>query len=101
MGDAGRFDRADLLQRQVADVIQQALSTTQQDRHDVQLHLVDEAGREVLPRDVRSTAELYVLAPAASFAWSRADSIPSVTKLKVVSGGSSGSRSWWVSTKTG
>ena len=56
MGDAGRLDRADLLQPKVADVVQQALSTTQQDGHDMQLHLVDEAGGEVLPRDVRSTA---------------------------------------------
>ena len=52
MGDAGRLDRANLLQLQVADVIQQALSTTQQDGHDVQLHLVDEAGGEVLPREL-------------------------------------------------
>ena len=41
------------------------------------------------------------LPAAASVACSRADSIPSVTKVNVVSESVSGSRSWWVSTNTG
>ena len=42
------------------------------------------------------------LSPAASRAWSIADSIPSVTKWNVVPPSiSSGSRAWWVRTKTG
>ena len=41
------------------------------------------------------------LPAAAALACSRADSIPSVTKVNVVSESVSGSRSWWVRTKTG
>ncbi len=41
------------------------------------------------------------LSPAAARARSSADSIPSVTKVYVVSERTSGSRSWWVRTKTG
>ena len=84
MGDAGRFDCADLLQLQVADVIQQAFSTTQQDGNDVNLDLVDEAGGEdccATPRRRQRDS----LSPAACFACSSADSIPSVTKREVVS----------------
>src|SRR5215218_412320 len=39
--------------------------------------------------------------PAAAWACSRADSIPSVTNVNVVPCSSSGSRAWWVSTNTG
>ena len=40
MGDAGRLDRAHLLEPEFAHVLEQPLAATQQDRDDVELELV-------------------------------------------------------------
>ena len=63
---------------------------------------VDEAGGQVLLDRARAAPIWMSWSPAARLACSSADSIPSVTKWKVVPPSiSSGSRAWWVSTKTG
>jgi hypothetical protein len=72
---------------------EEANSVAEQDRHQVELHPVDEPGREVLAGDVAAAADADVLLAAASRACSSADSIPSVTKVKVVPPRISGSRS--------
>ncbi len=67
------------------------------------MHLVDEAGPQVLADRRDAAADPHVLAPrAASRARSSAAWMPSVTKWKVVPPSISiGARAWWVSTKTG
>src|SRR5438874_2126269 len=50
--DAGRLDRPHLLEPRVADVLEEPLAVTEQDRNDVELELVDHPGGEVLPHDV-------------------------------------------------
>jgi hypothetical protein len=60
--DAGRFDHPDLLQLEVgADALEQARAPTEQERHDVQLRLVDVPGRQVLVDDVGAAPDQDVL----------------------------------------
>ena len=102
MGDAGRLDRAHLLDLKVADVLEQPLAATEQDRDEVQLELVDQPGGKVLLDDAGTPPSSTSRPSAACLACSRADSMPSVTKKKVVPPAIySGSRGRWVSTKTG
>jgi hypothetical protein len=62
VGDTGRLDRPYLLDFEVADLLQKPLASTEQDRGDVELELVDQPGGEVLLRDVGTSPEQYVLA---------------------------------------
>lgn len=56
MGDARRRDDPEELQPQVRlHALDEALAATEQDRHHVQLELVDQAGRQVLADDLRGT----------------------------------------------
>lgn len=50
----------------VADAVEEALPTSKQDRHHVELHLVDEPCREILLGRVRATAQMHVLTPGRS-----------------------------------
>ena len=94
MRDPRRLNGAERLELQVrADPVEEARPTTQENRDDVQLELVQEPGRQVLVDDVAPPPMKTSLSPAAALAWSRADSTPSVTKVKVVSERVSGSRS--------
>ena len=75
----GRVDDAHALQPQGRpDSLEQARPSAEDERHDVQLQFVDEAGAQVLVDRVRTCAS--------------ADSIPSVTNVNVVSERVSGSR---------
>jgi len=57
VGDAGRLDRAYLPELEVADVLEQPLAVTEQDRDDVELELIDQPGGEVLLDDVGASSE--------------------------------------------
>ena len=57
-------NRADRLKLHVAviDIVEEARATTEENRNDVNLQFVDEAGGEILLRDVGSAAERHILA---------------------------------------
>jgi hypothetical protein len=83
-------------------ILEQPDTVTEQDGDEVDLELIEEARRQVLPRDARAAPDPDVLPPAADFAFSRAASSPSVSKLYVVPPFlGSGSRRSWVITNTG
>ena len=58
-----RDDRSDELEpvEIVADALKQPLAAGEERRDQVDLHLVDEAGREILLRRLRSTRERHIL----------------------------------------
>jgi len=60
----GRGDRSHELEtaQVVTHPIEQPLAAAQERRHDVELHLVDEAGRQILLRGSRSAGEGHILA---------------------------------------
>ena len=64
MRDTRPGDRADRLEFHFAsiEIIEEAGATTKQKRDDVNLHLVDETGREVLLENLGSATERHVLA---------------------------------------
>jgi hypothetical protein len=66
------------------EVVEQPGATAEEDRGDMDLQFVDQPCLQVLLDDTRAAGQGDVLPPAAFRAWSRADSMPSVTKLKVV-----------------
>ena len=86
MGDAGRLDAPDLLELhlRVPEVVEETSTVAEQHRNDVELKFVQQSRCQVLPSDVGAAPSLTSLPPAASFACSSADSIPSVTKWNVV-----------------
>jgi hypothetical protein len=96
VGDARGLDRADLFEAGTRGrLAEEPRAGAEQDRDDVDPHLIDEAGSDVLLDRLRAAADRDVLFPAAAVACSRADSIPSLTKWKVVPPSiSSGSRAW-------
>ena len=62
-----------------------------------QVHLVDQPGPQILPGRVHPPPIFTSLSPAAARACLSADSMPSVTKWKVVPPSSSiDARAWWV-----
>ena len=67
----------------------------------MELEFVDEPRSQILIDGLGASADEDVRSPAASRACARADSMPSVTKVNVVSERDSGSRSWCVRTNTG
>ena len=94
MRDPGRLERAKLLELQVRpDTVEQTRTSAKEDRRDVQLQLVDQAGRQVLVDDVGAAADEDVLVAGGLARSLEGGSIPSVTKVKVVSERTSGSRS--------
>ena len=102
----GKHANALELEVRALEVVEQPRASSEEHRHDVQLHLVDEPRSEELLGDVRATRQTDVLAAGSLFGLRErrldADSMPSVTKVKVVPPSlTSGSRSWWVMTKTG
>jgi hypothetical protein len=82
VGDPGSLDRPDLLDLEVADVLEQSRARPEQDGHDVQLELVDQPGGQVLLDDAGPPPTSTSWSPAARLAWARAASMPSVTKTK-------------------
>jgi hypothetical protein len=78
----------------VADAIEKPPTAAEERRHDVDLHLVHEAGREILLCGTRSAGELDILVAGGSPRLvERAASMPSVTNVNVVPpSSSSGSR---------
>jgi len=46
----------------VGDALEEACAAPEQGRNEVQIHLLDEPGREILPRDGRAARERDVLA---------------------------------------
>ena len=97
--DGRRGDDLDRLEARVADAHEQPLARAEDDGHDVEVQLVEQARRQVLVTALAPPAIETSLSPAAARACSSADSIPSVTKWNVVPPCiSSGSRAWWVST---
>ena len=101
---AGRVDRADQLQLEAGgDSVEEPLAATEQDRSDVEDPSRRPGRRPGTGRRRRRRRRERRPCPRPrALACSRADSIPSVTKWKVVPPSiSSGSRSWWVRTKTG
>ena len=61
--DGRRGDHLDLLQRRVADVDQQPLAGTEHDRGDVQVHLVEQPGRQVLLHGLRAAGDATFCPP--------------------------------------
>ena len=61
MGRSGRRDDLDRLELRVADVLQQPLPGPQDDRHDMEVELVEEASREVLIDRAGTASDLDVL----------------------------------------
>jgi hypothetical protein len=95
--DPGRVDRAALLEPQAwVDVREQTRPAAEQDRNDLQLDLFHELGRQVLVDRLRTASApppmITSLPRAAWLACSSADSIPSATKVNVVSDRVRGSR---------
>ena len=83
-------------------VAEQPLAGAEHGRDDGDVQLVEQPGPQVLPDGRRAPPSRTALPPAAANACSRADSMPSVTKTKVVPPANSiGSCAWWVSTNTG
>jgi hypothetical protein len=78
------------------ELVEQPASTSEQDVDHVDPDLVHESGREELLVEVRPISPIR-FSPAASCAFARALSIPSVT----VKSGSGGSSCRWVTTKHG
>ena len=102
MHDAGRLDHACLLETEIPNVLEEPFPVAQQKRHDVQLQLLDEAGREYCCTASAPPAINTSRSPATSRACSSAEAIPSVTKWNVVPPCiGSGARGWCVSTNTG
>jgi hypothetical protein len=66
VGNAGRLDRADLLDLEVADVLEQPLAVPEQDRDEVQLERVDQPGGQVLLDQVGASCEQPSGPPAIS-----------------------------------
>jgi len=66
------------------EIVEEADAPTKEKRDDVNLHLVDEAGREVLLETLAPPPSATSLPLAAWLACLRADSMPSVTKKNVV-----------------
>src|ERR687892_207537 len=62
VGNAGRLDGAHLLYTNSADVREQPLAVTEQDRDDVELELIDQPRGEVLLDDVGASADHHILA---------------------------------------
>jgi hypothetical protein len=62
--DARPRDRAHRLELHFAsiEIVEEAFAATKQKRDDVNLHLVNEAGREILLEDLGATAERHILA---------------------------------------
>src|ERR671914_456345 len=61
VGDPRRVDGADLLELEVADILQQPLAVAEQDRDDVELELIDEPRGEVLLHDVGPSPDQHVV----------------------------------------
>jgi len=61
--DARRVYRAQLLELEVADVLEQPLTVSEQDRDEVQLELVNQPGGQVLLDNAGAPAEQHI--PAA------------------------------------
>ena len=83
----------DLLELEAGADLEETRAVAEHQRDDVQFERVDESRRQVLVDDVRASADEDVLSAAASRACSRADSMPCVTKVNVVSESVNGSRS--------
>ena len=58
---AGECDHPDGFERGLADVIEQPLACPENDRHDVQVELVEQSGGEVLPHGARAAGDRDVL----------------------------------------
>jgi len=100
--DGRRGDDLDRLERGIADVLEQPLAGAEQHRDEVEVELVEEPARRYCCTALAPPAIATSRSPAGARACSRADSIPSVTNVNVVPPCmASGSRSWWVRTKTG
>ena len=87
MGDCRRADELDdfVAVETAIEVFEQPLAGPQQDRNDGDVQLIDEAGLQVLLDRCTPRPRASHPAPsAAADACSRAASIPSVTKWKVV-----------------
>jgi hypothetical protein len=70
------------LQGHLPDAFEETHPVAEQDRHQVDLELVEQAGLQVLPRHVRAADhQQQSLSPAAARAWPSAASIPSVTNV--------------------
>ena len=81
VSDSGRFDRPHLLEREVgAEVGEEPCAAAEDERNDVQFEVVDEPRRQVLIDDAGAAPMRTSFPAAAVRAWSRAASIPSVTK---------------------
>ena len=85
--DAGRLDRSTCSSSSRADTFEEPRAVPEDQRDDVELELVDEARCQVLIDGAGAAADEDVLSRRSCRAWSRADSIPSVTKVNVVSRG--------------
>jgi hypothetical protein len=81
--NAGSLDHAGALEPdpRALEVVEQPEAISEEDRYEVDLHPVDQPRLQVLLGDVRASAQGDVLPPAAARAWSRADAMPSVTRV--------------------
>lgn len=94
MRDAGRLDRTHLLELHLrTQAVEEPCPAAKDERDDVQLHVVDEPGCQVLVDDAGAAAYQDV-PPGRCRArlLHSADSIPPVTNVNVVSESVSGSR---------
>ena len=103
MGDIRGGDRPHQPETaEVLDAFEQSLAGAEQRGGQVDLHLVHQAGLQVLLARFAPPASDTSFPRAARRACSSADSMPSVTKVKLLPPSSvSGGRGWWVSTNTG
>ena len=103
MSDERRRFGGEELKVQGPHTIEESFSSAEGDRGNVGAQLMDATCGEVLVDRGGAACDGYVtLTPAAARAWSRAELIPSVTKVNVVPPRIvTGSRGWWVSTNTG
>jgi len=78
---------------QIADPFEETLALAENDRHEMEVHLVHPSRRQVLARRLSATRERDVEAPGGLARAREPDSMPSVTNVKVVPPSSvSGSR---------
>ena len=64
----GGLDGAHLLESEFADVLEQPLAVTEQDRDDVELELIDQPGGEVLLGDAGASSQQQSRPSAACLA---------------------------------
>ena len=60
VGDARRLDRADLLEVEVADILEEPRSGAEQDRDQVQLELINQPGGQVLLNGAGASSQQYI-----------------------------------------